>query len=189
MANRGRGTLVIRTSTNPFFQPSSRADDTDYDCPILEREAPPLKKIEDGFDFGFLYRRANDDIGEGIGGSDSRLSEIMAKGPTLAEIANLKSGAKTALPCPCVTEAPLSPTNRAEAILDVYRHEPKPENPMYQTTNNQLGIEPPSVATLTAERKARSQQFSNSFNGIQVKDHGLNTSLVRSRVHNALDFF
>ena len=60
---------------------------------------------------------------------------------------------------------------------------------MYQTTNNQYGIQRPTVATFTADRQARSQKFSNSFNGIKFRDQGLNTSLVRSTVHNSLDLF
>ena len=78
---------------------------------------------------------------------------------------------------------------RAERILDRYHHEPRAEHTMYQTTNNQYGIQRPTVATFTADRQARSQKFSNSFNGIKFRDQGLNTSLVRSTVHNSLDLF
>lgn len=58
---------------------------------------------------------------------------------------------------------------------------------MYQTNNNQYGGMKPNVATFTHDRKARSQQFSNSFQGLKYRDQGLNTALIRSTVHNSLD--
>lgn len=194
MANRGRGTLTVRRSDNPFFQPSSQTVGEDfseeivYNAPTVERVGRP-KKLEDDYEFGFLYKRASEDIGRGIDPSDSRLSRAMAQGDTLRDIAKMKTGG-IEKPTGDDDGAPeLSGTLRAERILDRYHHEPRAEHTMYQTTNNQYGIQRPTVATFTADRQARSQKFSNSFNGIKFRDQGLNTSLVRSTVHNSLDLF
>ena len=195
MANRGRGTLTVRRSDNPFFQPSSHMVGEDfskeitYNAPTVERETRP-KKLEQDYDFGFLYKRASEDIGKGIEASDSRLSAAMAQGDTLRDIAKMKTGGCEAAPHPENDGPPaLSATGRAEKILEGYDHNPRNEHSMYQTTNNQYGIQRPTVATFTADRQARSQAFSNSFNGIKFRDQGLNTSLVRSTVHNSLDLF
>ena len=171
MANRGRGTLTVRRSDNPFFQPSSQTVGEDfsteitYNAPTVERSARP-KKLEDDYEFGFLYKRASEDIGKGISASDSRLSQAMAQGDTLRDIAKMKTGG-----CEATTQAddappPMNATTRAEKILEGYAHAPRSEHSMYQTTNNQYGIQRPTVATFTADRQARSQKFSNSFNGI-----------------------
>lgn len=196
MAARGRGTLTVRKSTSPFFQPSSQdlgADyraDVEYDAPVVERRARP-KKVEDDFEFGFLYQRANDDIGKGIPRSDSKLSAAMAKGSSRAEIVRLRSGVgdEAVLEGSDGVAEAASPTERARDILRSYSHDPHEEHPMYHTTNNQYGREAPTVATLTADRVARNQTFSNSFSGIKYRDTGLNTSLLRSQIHDALDFF
>lgn len=195
MANRGRGTLTVRRSDNPFFQPSSHmvgedfSKEVTYNAPTVERETRPKKPMDD-YDFGFLYKRASEDIGKGIDGSDSRLSAAMAQGDTLRDIAKMKTGGCEAAPHPDLDGLErLSATGRAEKILEGYDHQPRPEHSMYQTTNNQYGIQRPTVATFTADRLARSQAFSNSFNGIKFRDQGLNTSLVRSTVHNSLDLF
>ena len=128
MANRGRGTLTVRRSDNPFFQPSSQTVGEDfseeivYNAPTVERVGRP-KKLEDDYEFGFLYKRASEDIGRGIDPSDSRLSRAMAQGDTLRDIAKMKTGG-IEKPTGDDDGAPeLSGTMRAERILDRYHHE------------------------------------------------------------------
>ena len=193
MACRGRGTLEIRPSASPFFQPTSREQESrtiDFAAPRIAR--PPQPKPEDGFDFSFLYARANDDIGKKIPTSGSKLGSAMAKRLSLRDVTRLKSGIDRCSAAPEEkedAETITDPTKLAEAIVKVYKHNPKDEHIMYQTSANEYGAQAPTVATLTAERSARSQQFSNSFNGIKYRDQGLNTSITRSNVHDGLDFF
>lgn len=192
MANRGRGTLSVRKSNNPFFQTTNQAfgedfsEDVEFTAPSVLRAAPK-KKLEDEFDFGFQYARAAEEIGKGIPQSDSRLSSAMAQGDSLSQISRLKSGTTGMRPVDEETSSGDNATQRAESILQHYKHNPRNEHSMYQTNNNMYGVQKPTVATFTADRKARSQAFSNSFNGVKFRDQGLNTSLIRSQVHNALD--
>ena len=71
--------------------------------------------------------------------------------------------------------------------LESYNHDPKDQNPLYATTQNEFGIKKPTVATYTSERLPRNQQFSNSFNSQMPRDQGLNTSLTKSNVHTELN--
>ena len=193
MANRGRGTLSVRRSTNPFFQPTSQMVGEDfsheiiYTTPEVIRPPRPAALVDD-FDFGFLMARASEDIGKGIEPSDSRLSRAMAQRDTLRDKSRMRTGGMD-MPTTASTEVSraLTATERSERILEGYIHEPRQEHSMYTTTSNQFGIQKPTVATFTADRRARSQQFSNSFNGVKFRDQGLNTSMIRSSVHNSLD--
>ena len=129
MANRGRGTLIVRRSDNPFFQPSSQTVGEDfseeivYNAPTVERVARP-KKLEDDYEFGFLYKRASEDIGKSIEPSDSRLSRAMAQGDTLRDIAKMKTGG-IEKPLQADDAPPaMNATMRAEKILEGYSHQP-----------------------------------------------------------------
>lgn len=187
MMMRGRGTMTVRKSENPFFQPSSQDFGRRFDAGEPFKEEP-----QPSSEFQFLYQRVNDDIGKGIvSRSDSKLSESMAKTLSRAEIVRL--GRRRRQPssvADCTSAADKKdPTRHAELVLKSYQHHAHQEHPMYHTTSNQYGTEPPTVATLTAERVARNQAFSNSFNSIKFRDTGLNTSVIRSQVHDALDLF
>ena len=46
-----------------------------------------------------------------------------------------------------------------DALLKSYKHTVKEENPLYSTTNNDIGIKRPTGATFTFERRARQQGF------------------------------
>lgn len=184
----------MRKSTNPFFQPSSHdfgedlRSEVKYDAPVVQRDGRP-KQIEDEFDFKFLYQSANNEIGNGIAYSDSKLSAAMSKGESHAEISRSKAGTSTGHAAqPKRNEKEINPSEQADQVLRKYNHNPHQEHPMYNTTNNQYGAERPTAATFSAERVARSQTFSNSFNAIKFRDTGLNTSLIRSQVNDLLDF-
>ena len=75
----------------------------------------------------------------------------------------------------------------SDRYLQAYDHNPKRQNPLYTTTQNEIGIKAPSKATIVTERRSRCQAFSNSFNGVRVKDQSLNCYLTRSKVHKELD--
>lgn len=178
---RGRGTMTVRKSDNPFFQPASQDFGRRYDIATEEEK-------QQESEFQFLYQRANDDIGKGIvPRSDSKLSASMAKSLSQAEIVRL--GRRRRRLASREERGDTNPAKRAELVLKSYQHQAHQEHPMYHTTNNQYGTEPPTLATLTAERIARNQGFSNSFNNIKFRDTGLNTSVIRSQVHDALDYF
>lgn len=46
-----------------------------------------------------------------------------------------------------------------DALLKSFKHSTKEENPLYSTTNNDIGIKRPTGATFTFERRARQQGF------------------------------
>lgn len=71
----------------------------------------------------------------------------------------------------------------------MYKHEPKTQNPLYTTTANDIGLKQPHKSANATKRYARSQNFSKSFNRIMFQDQGLNTSLLKSNVHERLDHF
>ena len=71
--------------------------------------------------------------------------------------------------------------------LAAYRHAPIAQHSMYTTTNNELGIKKPTNATFSNERAARSQNFSNSFNGVKHRNQGLNCAMTKSGAHKNLD--
>ena len=80
-----------------------------------------------------------------------------------------------------------SAADRVERILEIYKHAPKKEHEMYMTTSNVIGALKPNVATFTAERRARNQGFSNSFQGVKYRNQGLTTAVTKSNVHDMID--
>ena len=52
---------------------------------------------------------------------------------------------------------------------------------MYMTTSNVIGALKPNVATFTAERRARNQGFSNSFQGVKYRNRGAATAVTKSK--------
>lgn len=50
-----------------------------------------------------------------------------------------------------------------DALLKSYKHTVKEENPLYSTTNNDIGIKRPTGATFTFERRARQQGFRYTY--------------------------
>ena len=50
-----------------------------------------------------------------------------------------------------------------DRLLDSYNHNPKNQNPLYLTTQNEFGFKKPTTATYTYERIARDQKFSNRY--------------------------
>ena len=198
MAYRGRGTLEVREGNNPFFQTTSRnigldlTRDRPFDAPRFARPQP--RDANDGFDFSFMYERASTKIGVGVGASDSKISDTLARHDPPGAIAKAKgAGLYPTAPDASASDEAIARAGMGgekpstEEVLDAYRHAPKDENPMYTTTNNALGFKKPTVATFSNERSARSQTFSNSFNGTKYRNQGLNTAVTLSGVHNNLN--
>ena len=101
------------------------------------------------------------------------------------------AGAATArAPLSNASDAALATTLQpapTEEVLAAYRHAPIQQHSMYTTTNNELGIKKPTNATFSNERAARSQNFSNSFNGVKHRNQGLNCAMTKSGAHKNLD--
>ena len=143
----------------------------------------------------FLYSRSSNNIGQGIPLSDAKLAHLYAAAPSKSSIARkLGHSGETSDPKEFMHVSVMA--NRLvasenivpiENILNSYSHAPKPQNPLYATSQNEHGIKKPTVATYTAERCARDQKFSASFNSQMPRDQGLNTSLTRSNCHTELD--
>jgi len=202
MAVRGRGTLQVRESPNPFFCTTQSDIGTNLTKYKRSFEGPPCYKIniektesQKRAHFPFLYRRSSDDIGKGIPPSGSKLAEIMDHFESPSQQANIRAmGLKPVLVRPEDEEAKYVWTKDKdlflidrERYLNAYDHNPKRQNPLYTTTQNDIGIKGPSKATVVTQRRSRCQGFSNSFNGVRVKDQSLNCYLTRSKVHKELD--
>ena len=134
-------------------------------------------KVNGGYDLSFLYSRESDRFGEGIEHSDSALAAIMGTKRSKSAAARRRNG-QTAeqLDTGNVdnSKKPLS-KEEIERTLASYNHNPKEEEPLYTTTANEYGRKKPSHATHLAESRARSQKFSNSFQGSMYSNEGLRT--------------
>jgi hypothetical protein len=200
MSHRGRGTLEINPSRNPFFQTTSsdigakvheRAQ-IDWDRPrqlsagrnsqllVDENLKQPSSANNYGEDFSFLYTRSSDTIGGKVEKKPNALALCMDTGPTRHRRLQ-ENGANI------ISSHEERPKKDVEAILQSYSHTPKDENPLYTTSGNDYGRKPPGVATYVAERAYRPQDFSKSFIGIKPKNSSLNTSVNKSHVHPKLD--
>ena len=193
MSCRGRGTLTVRRSDNPFFQTTTGdigqdfTKEVEYAAPTVER-APPRRTLVDNYDFGFLYEKMSDDIGAGQHHAPSNLSRAMGAQDTPAQLTRLKTmGAPASAATIAAAESRPSAADRVERILEIYKHAPKKEHEMYMTTSNVIGALKPNVATFTAERRARNQGFSNSFQGVKYRNQGLTTAVTKSNVHDMID--
>ncbi len=154
--------------------------DENQDSGIASKDSEPS--------LSFLYTRESDNIGAAIEGTQSSLAKAFEKKKPKRKWESSRALGKDARRY--VIEDDESDFRRDEdAILDLYKHDPKVQNPLYTTTANDIGLKKPSKATHTTTMYARSQCFSKSFNRIMFQDQGLNTSLTRSNVHERLDHF
>ncbi|GMH50718.1 hypothetical protein TrRE_jg5097 [Triparma retinervis] len=153
------------------------------------------KDIATKYDMSFLYSRESERIGEGVPLSDNKLAKLYANVPSKTETAR-KIGHAGEYSDPkeyaSVSVDAFMKTVRDEKLdvdrlLASYNHDPKNQNPLYGTTQNDFGIKKPTAATYTSERIARDQKFSNSYNSQMPRDQGLNTSLTKSNVHSELN--
>lgn len=128
----------------------------------------------------FLYRRESDRIGERIAHSPSAMATIMSQERSRSSAAKrracyISASLDKATHCGDQGNRKVSPSDE-EAVSNAlvsYYHNPRLENPLYTTTANEIGKKDPSAATYIAERKSRSQKFTNSFNGAMYSDEGL----------------
>ncbi|CAN0354805.1 unnamed protein product [Ectocarpus sp. 6 AP-2014] len=207
MAQRGRGCLEIRDSSNPFFTTTnsrignSACQKHEYDAPPVFRKVPKVDPVAAGIDWSFMYTRESDRIGTGVPPSDSKLGAVVGRRESLGQRARERDSEapvmyereeETGVPLRDATcfdlknRVPEDKDARDE-LLKNFKHTSKKENPLYSTTNNDIGIKRPTGATFTFERRARQQGFSNSFNGLKFRDMGLNTNVTRSNIHDDLN--
>jgi len=188
---------LLKPSTNPFFQttasdigvrPEQRIEWTGKADPAMKCAAVSERKDT----FGFLYSRESDRIGGLVpkpaveSGHQAPLTktEFLKKrrellrtiGPDEFDMELLKVTKKEEIVKPNVEE-----------VLKVFNQGSKVEDPRYTSSNNEYGKKAPTVATFVAERAARKQGFSKSFNGVKPQSTGLNTGLTKSNVHPKLD--
>ena len=197
MSVRGRGTLVVKPSNNPFFQ-STQADigyfaqdkqqwksplsELDYEnagnqMPDFGQTAEDKEKaaFEKG-NFSFLYARTSDAIGGKVPPpSGGQRLQPKSKAEFLRDCykssSALAAREQSILNKGTVQEAHRNP----EDVLKSYVHNAKFEDARYTTTNNEIGKRVPTVATFVSERHGIPQDFSNSFNNIKPQNTSLNT--------------
>ena len=199
MTQRGRGTLEVHDSQNPFMQSTYRLDicstrkpiqwardssdningDSEAADPIPSAPASPGKSSKP--DFSFLYARSSDVIGSKVDKSIGPLATLMDKPAHKMSVKNKHMRREE------IRVETERPKVDVERVLQVYHHAPKPEDPRFTTSSNEYGKQKPSVATYVAERAALPQDFSKSFNGCKPMNSSLNTGMSKSKVHPKLD--
>jgi hypothetical protein len=213
MSQRGRGTLEINPSRNPFFHTTSsdigakihERSQMEWDRPssnssrglLLDDQSPhqqlqqqdqqdkePNSANNYGEDFSFLYARSSDTIGSKVPQrSSNNLLGQCMDTKPLVHKKRLQDTGTNILN----GENNKPQKKNVEAILESYHHVPKDQNPLYTTSMNDYGKKLPSVATYVADRAYRPQDFSKSFNGIKPKNSSLNTAVTKSTIHPKLD--
>ena len=168
---RGRGTLTVRKTDNPFYETTN--DKYGEALPKDLTSSPETRSQEKRrSDFTFLYSKTSDVYGEDPF-KQSPLVDFNYDRVTFKESTLIKS-----------TEGHRVDASKA---LQLYKHGPIRQNPLYATSSSEIGKKPPSEATFVAERAHRSQAFSKSFSHLKPKSSTLNTGLTKSRIHTSLD--
>lgn len=143
MSVRGRGCLEIRSSNNPFFQSTSNdigrtIENTPSDWAI--KGEPPkfsTKKREVDGNFLFLYSRESDRIGERLPKPASAEVRMLSRTEFLKqrrERALTQSGGQEIDLNAELEQATTTQKLTAQELLQVYKHEPKYEDPRYITS-------------------------------------------------------
>jgi len=206
-----RSPFFQTTSSIIGFNPSTQT--RAFDAPEVRRLKFTKKGADAKSHFPFLYNRASNQIGKGIKKSDSKISEVMGKSEDPIDIGEHygklpgaeRNGSiaywKARGLKPRYIEANAGDPEQdfimdrgeeivhipVEKVLKVFNHNHKEENPMYTTTQNDIGYKKPTIETMVSMRRSRMQHFSNGFNNIKYRDQGLNCNLTKSKVHSQLD--
>jgi len=191
---RGRGSLEVKASTNPFMVRTSN----DFGIKHIGWSGavnPDFAKsmtVERPESFSFLYTRESDNIGGKVHNPLDTKPRVLTKTEFLkkwrAEQLDRKDLGDSTLE---LSQEDANVTKRTteevEKLLTVWKQGTKDEDPRYTSTNNVYGFKAPTVATFVADRAGRPQGFSNSFQGIKPQNSGLNCGLSKSTVHPSLD--
>ena len=125
-------------------------------------------EMEHKHDLSFLYTKESDCIGQGVPPSEHPLAKQFRKKIHKPRKVTTSMNDQNSI------SNKIQSQDHVKALLSQYNHAPKLQSPLYTTTANTYGMKKPSAATYTAERHARSQQFSKSYNRMMFRDHGLN---------------
>ena len=180
MSVRGRGTLEVKPSNNPFYRTSKSINEAALNARLesdqfLERE--PAPKVEGTF--SFMYNTTASAYGDGVGTSESKMTEAL----------DSTFGVKRPELPPSTTVFESKPIFQAVGEeLGTKRNYPevKKQHPIYQTTSHMIGFKPPNDSEKNDKYLPQTNTFTSRFNGVLYRDHGLNTSITRSKVHDKL---
>ena len=195
MSVRGRGTLEVKPSANPFFQTTSSDIGVDPKNNIKwQGNADPAMKRSDTDNntdsFSFLYTRESDRIGFYGKKAPQTHAKILTKTEFLRQRrAQLRQDGLNDrdLELLAATQQIEIEKPPVEQTLSVWKQPTKYEDPRYPTTSNQYGFKAPTVATFVSERASVPQGFSNSFQGARSSGNsGLTTGITKSTVHDKL---
>ncbi len=143
MSHRGRGTLEVKPSSNPFFQTTASDIGVDtkkkinwsYDVnpSMVETEA----YVNDGT-FAFLYKRTSDEIGAKVakptGGLYSSEVKMLSRTEFLKKRREELMNSAAADSIRASRQQAEAPRPTVDEILQVYKHDSKKEDPRYTTT-------------------------------------------------------
>jgi|MDTB01.2.fsa_nt_gb hypothetical protein len=190
MTMRGRGSLEVKPSNNPFFVRTSGdfgvtpEEHVEWKAALNPDFAASLK-MKKSENFSFLYTRESDNIGAKVDNPLDSKPRVLTKTEFLKKWRAERT--KDLDPSSSAGGGDEKTKPNVERILSVWKQGTKDEDPRFQTTNNTYGFKAPTEATYVAERAGRPQGFSNSFQGIKPQNSGLNVGITKSNVHPSLD--
>lgn len=194
MSIRGRGTLEVKQSNNPFHQTTA----SDIGVRPAQRiqwtgNADPAMKCNShnhSDTFSFLYTRESDKIGAMVSKPALGHKRLLTKTEFLKnrreELQSTQTLTQEDIALLNINNQEISQPN-VEEILKVFKQGTKYEDPRYTTSNGEYGRKAPTIATLVSERASIPQGFSSSFQNVKPKNSALNTALSKSTVHPKLD--
>jgi len=196
MTQRGRGALEVKPSNSPFFVSASSehgldvgrlkrvewagAVNPDFN---KSRKAATLQGNKETF--GFLYTRESDNYGGRVAAPAIDRPKMLTKTEFLKKWREKRTPEDGGEEMSELNPEP-QPVD-VDRVLQVWKQGTKQEDPRYTTTNNLIGLKPPTQATFVKERFSIPQGFSSSFNGVKPQNSGLNVGLSKSNVHPSLD--
>ena len=190
MTMRGRGSLEVKPSNNPFFVRTSGDFGVQPEEKVewkaaLNPDFAASFKMKRPENFSFLYTRESDSIGGKVANPLDSKPRVLTKTEFLKKWRAERTKDLNPDELKQDTEEKVKPD--VDRILASWKQGTKEEDPRFQTTSNAYGFKAPTAATFVAERAGRPQGFSNSFQGIKPQNSGLNVGITKSNVHPSLD--
>lgn len=145
---RGRGTLEINRSTNPFFQTtSSDLGSNPHETVSWKHDINPsflqtAMNAEKKEDFGFLYQRTSDTIGKRLNRTEPFLPQQMTKTQFLKTRREHLQRNLDSVPTDIFQMKETSQLADPYEQLKAYRHQSKYEDPRYTTAAVSFPLSP-----------------------------------------------
>ena len=199
MSCRGKGTLEIRQSNNPFYQTSANSMYLAAQADALgrrkEQQAPEEKVVADDENAkicAFRFRNTNGDYGGDLKSEGSHISDAMDKITAARSLVHkglqrrpkvvpqLTSGSKCA--------SPPKKNSTPGGLPQHFQHDAVTQNPIYSTSSSIIGGKPPGPVDGPGDYQYPKKAGISRTLTIPWRNHGLNTSFPAHPVNDKLSF-